>query len=310
MSGASITLPAFAKINLGLRVLGRRADGYHEIDTVFQTISLHDSIKLTATNSPQIILSCNDRSLPNDARNLVYRAAEALRACLAPDRGAHIHLEKRIPLQAGLGGGSSDSAVTMLALIYLWQLQTETVKLLEIASSLGADVPFFFFGGRARGTGIGNDLELLDDGPDKFLLVVKPNANISSAQAYESLKARSLTTTKAKTILSSSDRAGISNSLSPELLQNDFEPVAFELEPEIKRAKTALISAGAESAVLAGSGAAVFGVFDTRRAQERALRVIENESGWRLFPCTTVGRSHYRSALGPCGAILERFMRT
>ncbi len=248
--------------------------------------------------------------MPNDAGNLVYRAAEALRAHFAPDRGAHIRLDKRIPLQAGLGGGSSDSAVTMLALTYLWQLQTAADELLEIASSLGADVPFFFFGGRARGTGIGNDLEQWDDGPDKFLLVVKPNANISSAQAYESLKARSLTTTKAKTILSSSDRAGISNSLSPELLQNDFEPVAFELEPEIKRAKSALINAGAESALLAGSGAAVFGVFESRSALERALGTIEIESGWRVFPCSTVGRSHYGSALGPCGAILQRFMTT
>src|SRR6266550_7683830 len=103
----TITLPAFAKINLSLRVLGRRADGYHEIDTVFQTISLYDTITLTVAKSPEIVLSCDDRSLPTGADNLVYSAATALQARFAPARGAHIRLEKRIPAQAGLGGGSA-----------------------------------------------------------------------------------------------------------------------------------------------------------------------------------------------------------
>jgi len=307
VNGSTLTLPAFAKINLGLRVLGKRADGYHEIDTIFQTISLHDTIRLTATDSPEIVLSCDDPSLPADSNNLVYRAAAALQARFAPDKGARIRLFKRIPTQAGLGGGSADGAVTLLALASLWDTNAEPRELLEIASSLGADVPFFFFGGTARGTGTGRDLTPLDDAPDKFLLVLKPKANISTAAAYEALKARSLTSAGAKTILSSSEPSEVSDSFDSKSLQNDFEPVAFELEPEIERAKVALMNAGAARALLAGSGSAVFGIFDSGDAQGRAIRAIELESGWRVFPCSTVGRSHYRSAMGPGGAILGRF---
>jgi 4-diphosphocytidyl-2-C-methyl-D-erythritol kinase len=303
----TLTLPAFGKINLGLRVLGKRADGHHEIDTVFQTISLHDTITLTVTGSREIVLSCDDRSLPASTDNLVYRAAQALQSRFTPDRGAHIRLVKRIPKQAGLGGGSSDGAVTLLALAYLWEAKTNAHELFEIASSLGADVPFFFLGGTARGRGTGQALTQLDDVPDKFLLVVKPNASIPTSEAYKLLKARSLTTAEAKTILSSSERSGISDSFDSKALQNDFEPVVFELEPEITRAKIALMNVGAEAALLAGSGSAVFGIFDSEDAQKRAIQVIELESGWRVFPCSTVGRSHYRSAMGPCGAIFGRF---
>lgn len=306
VSRTTITLPAFAKINLGLRVLGKRADGYHEIDTVFQTISLHDTITLTGTGRREIVLSCDDHSLSSRLDNLVYRAAETLQARFAPDKGAHIRLFKRIPAQAGLGGGSSDGAVTLLALAYLWQTKAEPHELLEIASSLGVDVPFFFFGGTARGRGTGKDLAQLDDAPDKFLLVVKPNANVATAAAYESLNAGSLTTAEAKTILSSSERSGISDSFDSKALQNDFEPAVFELEPEIARAKVALMNVGAGAVLLAGSGSAVFGIFDNEDAQKRAIQLIELESGWRVFPCCTVGRSHYRSAMGPCGAIVGR----
>jgi 4-diphosphocytidyl-2-C-methyl-D-erythritol kinase len=307
MPESPLTLPAFAKINLSLRVLGKRSDGYHELDTVFQTISLHDTITLTVTESPGIILSCDDRSLPGDAGNLVYRAAKALQSRFAPDKGVRIRLEKRIPLQAGLGGGSADAAVTLVALAYLWRADAKVGELSEIARSLGADVPFFFFGGRARGTGAGNEMAPLPDIPDKFLLVIKPNVSVSTLDAYRLLNAPSLTSTEAKTILSSSEWSGISDGFDPETLRNDFEPVIFEIEPEIERAKVALMKAGAEAALLAGSGSAVFGIFASGDAQERAIQVIELEAGWRVFPCSTVGRSHYRSAIGPCGAILERF---
>ena len=303
MSGSTVTLPAFAKINLSLRVLGKRPDGYHEVDTALQTISLHDRITLTVTEDPGIVLSCNDRSLPAEADNLVYRAAESLRSRFAPDKGARIRLVKRIPARAGLGGGSSDAAVTLLALAHLWQVTANRAELLEIAGNLGADVPFFLFGGTARGTGTGDNLAPLRDAPDQFLLVVKPNANIATSDAYRSLKARSLTTAEAKTILSSSERDGITDSFDLRDLQNDFEPAVFELEPEIKRAKEALIRAGAKTALLAGSGSAVFGIFDNGDAQERAIQMIELEAGWRVFPCRTVGRNPYRSAMGAAGEI-------
>jgi len=303
----TLTLPAFAKVNLGLRVLGRRPDGYHELDTVFQTISLRDTITLTVDDSPEVVLSCDDRSLPKSAGNLVYRAAQALQVRFAPGRGVRIRLEKRIPALAGLGGGSADGAVTLLGLALLWQIDAKVADLREIASGLGADVPFFLFGGAARGTGTGNEIAPLPDLPDRFLLVLKPNASVSTADAYRSLKAGSLTTVDAKTILSSSERSGVSNRFNSQALRNDFDPVVFELEPEVGRAKAALMKAGAAAALLAGSGAAVFGIFDSEDAQKRAIQVVGLESGWRVFPCSTVGRSHYQSAMGPCAAIFRRF---
>ncbi len=282
MSSSTLTLPAFAKINLSLRVLGKRPDGYHELDTVLQTISLHDTIKFTVTDTPEIVLSCDDRSLPAGADNLLHRAAESLRARFAPGKGAR---------------------VTILALAYLWQVNAKAQELLEIACSLGADVPFFLCGGTARGVGTGKDLTPWSDASDQFLLVIKPKANIATAEAYRSIKARTLTTGEAKTILSSSERGEISDSFDPKDLQNDFEPAVFDLAPEIKRVKVALMKAGAEVALLAGSGSAVFGVFDNGDAQERAIQMIELEAGWRVFLCRTVGRSAYRSAMGPAGEI-------
>jgi 4-diphosphocytidyl-2-C-methyl-D-erythritol kinase len=308
MSGSTLILPAFAKVNWNLRVLGKRPDGYHELDTVLQTISLLDTITLTATENPEIVLSCDDQSLPTEADNLVYRAARALQDRFAPGKGALIRLEKRIPTQAGLGGGSSDAAVTLFGLACLWGANAKALELLEIANGLGADVPFFFFGGTVRGLGTGKDLDRLRDAPDRFLLVLKPNASIPTSVAYKSLKARSLTSAEAKTILSSSARGEISDSFNSKALQNDFEPVVFKLEPEIKRAKVALMKAGAEAALLAGSGSAVFGIFDSGDAQERAIQAIELEAGWRVFPCKTVGRSRYRSAMGAAGEIFAESM--
>jgi 4-diphosphocytidyl-2-C-methyl-D-erythritol kinase len=302
MSDSTLILPAFAKINLTLRVLGKRPDGYHEIDTVLQTISLHDTIRLTVTDAPEIVLSCDDRFLPKDLDNLVYRAASALQNRFAPGKGARIRLEKRIPAQAGLGGGSSDAAVTLLALARLWATNATSHKLLEIARELGADVPFFLCGGTARATGTGSDLRPLRDARDRFLLVLKPNAVISTAAAYGSLRARSLgsalTSAGAKTILSSSGQGQNSDSFDSKALQNDFEPVVFRLEPEIERAKIALMKAGADAALLAGSGSALFGFFDNGDAQARAIQMIELEAGWRVFPCRTVGRDSYRIAMG------------
>ena len=303
MSGPTLTLPAFAKINLRLRVLGKRPDGYHELDTVLQTISLHDTITLTVAESPEIVLSCDDRSLPAGADNLVYRAAESLQNRFAPGKGARIRLEKRIPIQAGLGGGSSDAAVTLFALVYLWQARVKDHELVEIASSLGCDVSFFFLGGTARATGIGSDVSPLVDVPDQFLLVVKPNGSIPTSAAYKSLQAGSLTTAEAKTILSSSDGSKAAYRFDSKALQNDFEPAVFELEPEINRANIALTKAGAKAVLLAGSGSAMFGIFDSGDAQERAIQVIELEAGWRVFPCKTVGRTSYRSAMGAAGEI-------
>ncbi|HMH42852.1 MAG TPA: 4-(cytidine 5'-diphospho)-2-C-methyl-D-erythritol kinase [Pyrinomonadaceae bacterium] len=301
MSISALTLPAFAKINLTLRVLDKGADGYHDLDTIFQTVSLHDTIQMSPMDQPHIILSCSDRSLSLGEDNLVIRAARALQDGRASNKGARIHLEKRIPLQAGLGGGSSDAAVTLLGLIRLWELSPTKEDLLEIASQLGADVPLFLLGGTARGTGIGDKLEPLADGAEKFLLIVKPNANVKTSDAYKALDERSLTSHNSKTILSTSRRSQVFDKADLASLINDFEVVAFDLAPEIRRAKAALLKAGANAALLAGSGSAVFGILDSEDAQRRAIQAIELEAGWRVFPCRMIGRSTYRNEMGPAG---------
>ena len=225
------------------------------------------------------------------------RAAQALQDRFSSNKGARIHLEKRIPVQAGLGGGSADAAVTLIGLARLWDLTPTKDDLMAIASQLGADVPLFLLGGTARGTGTGNKLELLADAPEKFLLIVKPNANVNTSDAYKALDERSLTTHNSKTILSTSVANQVFDRTDLASLTNDFEVVAFDLAPEIRRAKAALLKAGANAALLAGSGSAVFGVFDSEDAQRRATQAIELETGWRVFPCRTVGRSEYEAAI-------------
>jgi 4-diphosphocytidyl-2-C-methyl-D-erythritol kinase len=299
MPGKTLTLPAFAKINWTLRVLGKRPDGYHEIRTLLQTISLHDTLSFTATDTSHLVLSCDERMISAGAENLVCRAAAALQKQFAPQKGAYIRLEKRIPSQAGLGGGSADAGVTLLALAKLWDTGATDDELREIAATLGADVPFFLMGGTALATGTGKDLTAVADGPDSFLLVIKPKAAMSTTEAYEALNSPSLTSAEAKTILSSSQETEFFDNRNPNGLQNDFEGVAFGCAPEIERARAALYKAGARAALLAGSGSAVFGVFDNKNGQVRAMQVAELEPGWRVFPCRTVGRSHYRSAMGP-----------
>ncbi len=293
----SLTLPAFAKVNLALRVLEKRADGYHDLDTTFQTISLHDTLTMSVLDAPHIVLSCDDRTLATNDENLVIRAAKVLQVRYGVDQGARIRLQKRIPLQAGLGGGSSDAAVTLVGLSKLWKLEVGRHELLPISSGLGADVSYFLYGGTARATGVGEQIETLDEATKKFVLVIKPTANMSTAAAYKALDERSLTSPNSKTILSTSPLTAEFDQIDLANLKNDFETVVFDLEPEIRRAKSALLKAGAGSALLAGSGSAVFGVFDNEDAQRRAIQTMELETGWRVFPCETIAREQYQRAL-------------
>jgi 4-diphosphocytidyl-2-C-methyl-D-erythritol kinase len=304
LSQSQLTVPAFAKINWSLRVLGKRDDGYHEIDTVLQTVSLHDTLTFERTNDDGMRLWCDDRSVPVDKTNLVWRAAAALHERYLIRRGVKIRLEKRIPAEAGLGGGSSDAAATLIALTHLWEIEASADDLVRVAEGIGSDVTFFLSGGTARATSRGNVVEPIEDSPQKHLLVIKPNASISTAKAYRTLNRAALTSSNSKPILFRSQASNFSASIDPKALHNDFEQVVFALEPEIERAKIALLKSGARAAMLSGSGSAVFGIFDNQDAQERAIQAIELETGWRAFPCKTVGRSHYREALGHLGELL------
>src|SRR5690349_20442941 len=183
-----------------LQIFGRRPDGYHEVATVLQSISLCDELSFELRDDNQISLTCDDADIPVDDSNLIVQAARALHA----NRGVSISLTKRIPAKGGLGGGSSDAAVTLLALNQLWQLHLKNTDLMNIASGLGADVPFFLIGGSAEGKGIGSDLCSLADVEQKALIVITPNATVSTARAYAALNRGSLTTLNSAPILSSS----------------------------------------------------------------------------------------------------------
>ncbi len=305
MNPSSLSLPSFAKINWSLRILGKRADGYHEVRTVLQTVSLHDDLKFETISGGDIQLSCDDPEIPTDNRNLIVRAANALRSRYERDKGVRIHLIKRVPTRAGLGGGSSNAAVALLALAHLWQIEPTALELHEIAAQLGADVPFFLEGGCALATGTGSTISPLagdNSGAPQHLIIVTPNASVSTADAYAAIKAPALTTSDHHPILSNSRNEADLGSSQPWVarrffqndLSNDFEPVIFDIEPEIGRVKKALLEAGAAGALLAGSGSSVFGIFANLETQQHAVSVLKAEGGWRTFPCVALSREEYR----------------
>ena len=267
---------------------------------MLQSISLSDELSFEVREEPGIALSCDDPSIPVDDSNLIMEAAKALQG----QQGVNIHLTKRIPAKGGLGGASSNAAVTLLALNQLWNRQVENADLLRLAAGLGADVPFFLIGGTVEGRGIGTEITEVSDAPRSYLIVVTPNATVSTAKAYASL-----TTPDSASILSSSFAGPVSGDDGQWSLHNDFEVVIFEIEPEIERAKAALLDAGARGALLAGSGSSVFGIFDDEAARDRALGNLRCEAGWRVFSCQTLARAEYLRAMGPSGFPLLRSLK-
>ena len=316
MTKTSLKLPSFAKINWRLRILGKRPDGYHEVVTVLQTISLCDEMTFNVECEEGLLrVTCDDPAVPTDHTNLIIRAAGALQDYF-PGACAEVTVKKRIPSQGGLGGASSNAAVTLLALYALWKAGMPGSKaevsrqgaktqrsLFEMVDPgvLGADVPFFLVGGSCIATGTGTKLKPLPDTPKQHLIVVTPNARVSTAKAYHSLNAGSLTTSDSVSILSSSLADEFSADSRQWPLRNDFERVIFEIEPEIERAKIALLEAGARGALLAGSGSSVFGVFADEAARDRALENLRSEAGWKVFSCHTVSRAEYSGAMNSSG---------
>lgn len=295
MSQTSFTIPAFAKINWFLRILGKREDNFHELCTAFQTISLAD--KLTFSENKELILTCNDSNIPINEENLIIRAAKVLRERFGIKKGAKIHLEKNIPSPGGLGGGSSDCAVALLGLLKLWNLKISLSELVEIGKNLGSDVPFFFFGGTSLGTGRGTEITETEDVSENFMILITPNINVPTPQAFAKLNAPRLTNFSPKSILKlCSDEAEKLNH-QQNVPINDFESVIFEIEPEIKRVKETLLSCGAKNALMSGSGASVFGIFENEETRQATLKAIDKEENWRKFAVATVSRDKYREAL-------------
>jgi 4-diphosphocytidyl-2-C-methyl-D-erythritol kinase len=287
-----IRIPAFAKVNLCLDILGKRADGYHELRTIFQTISLHDELRLRSTRSSGISLTIHgNESLSREPfrRNLAYRAVNALQRELKVRSGVEIQLHKKIPAGRGLGGGSSDAAAALVGYLRLIKRRVPLPRLVEIASLLGADVPFFLFGGRALGIGKGDEIYPLSDIPKRYVLVVSPpGVHVPTPDAYRWLRAPALTKKQAAPTLFRF--CALCWSTQWNGLSNDFERAVFRRHPRLAVIKRALLQAGATEASLAGSGSAVFGVFPSPALARRAAVGFPDD---QTFVCETMSRDGY-----------------
>ena len=302
MNTRTARVPAYAKLNLGLRVLYKRPDGYHELRTVFQTISLADTLEISFTpgRTTQIRLE----GTPEIPDNLVEKAANLILNALSVQGDIQFKLNKCIPAGAGLGGGSSDAASVLIALPVLAGKFLRSDRLHEIAAQLGSDVPFFLQGGTALGLGRGEELYPLPDLPSSRGLLVLPGIHSSTVEAYRALSTR-LTSITLQNKLSSFQRevwrgaAGGSGSLRSGVaakvseIENDFEEVVFEQHPELRKIKDRLFRLGAKPAAMSGSGSTIFGIFSDQGKLERAAKQFPDG---KVLPFALVSRARYRSA--------------
>jgi len=278
-----------AKVNLLLRVLGLRPDGYHELETVFQAVAVWDTLE--AELADDLTLAVDSPGVPDDDRNLVLRAAHLLRRFAGTRAGARLHLRKTIPVGGGMGGGSSDAAGALALLDRLWSVGAGVDDLLRVASSIGADVPFFLVGGTALGRGRGDVVTRLPDLDETPLLLAVPPFPISTAEVYRRFRG------------SGNRLTPLSNDVSvPRLstlklpggndfgfVANDLEEVVFEGWPELREFRDAALGAGAERAVVSGSGSTVFGIFREHPPVRHAIEVLRHGFvAWDLRSCRTI----------------------
>ena len=287
----SVSLPSFAKINLDLRILGTRPDGYHDLRTVFQSLALFDTVTVTVRRGP-IAVTCDEPDIPTDQRNLVWKAASLLHRVAtgksSAPRDITIDLRKRVPSEAGLGGGSSNAAMTLLALNKLWKLDLDLATLTRVAARLGADVPYFLGGGTALGLGRGDDIYPLADLPPVHVVILRPGFGVATNDAYQWFD-------------SESRRVGREPAPRPipagwpawsATLKNDLEAPVVRHHPAIGRIRQSLLDAGAAFAAMSGSGSAVFGLFERADAARRTANDLARP-GWLSLHTRTLNRRDY-----------------
>jgi 4-diphosphocytidyl-2-C-methyl-D-erythritol kinase len=296
-----VRIPAFAKINLRLDIVGKRGDGCHELRSIFQTISLHDDLRLRTSRRPGISLTIHGNARLSEeppAKNLVYRAIDALKRELKNGGGVEVDLYKTIPAGGGLGGGSSDAAAALLGYLRLTGKKLALERLIEIAASLGADVPFFLFGGRAVGVNKGDEVYPLTDVRKQSILVItSPEIHVSTPEAFRWVRAPLLAAVQARQLTKSRDNSKLCEfcvlcwSAQVSGLSNDFERPVFRRHPRLARIKRDLLRAGATEAMLAGSGSAVFGVFPSPALARRAAVGFPSD---QTFVCEAISRERYK----------------
>ena len=266
-------LRALAKINLGLDILRKREDGYHEVRMIMQTIQMYDVLEIRRVKKPGISLSVNYPYIPNDERNLVYKAAKLLMDEFQVKSGVDIRLEKFIPVAAGMAGGSSDAAAALVGINRLFKLGLSEKDLMDRAVNIGADVPYCVMRGTALAEGIGEKLTRITPVPDCFVLIGKPGINVSTKAAYESLQLDKITThpdidgmikdIECRNLLAMTEKMG-----------NVFEPGIIGKYPVIGEIKELMEAHGALKAMMSGSGPTVFGIFDDRKKMEAAAAAL------------------------------------
>ncbi|MEO6182623.1 MAG: 4-(cytidine 5'-diphospho)-2-C-methyl-D-erythritol kinase [Verrucomicrobiota bacterium] len=283
----ALKLNSPCKINLLLNILGKRPDGFHELETVMHPIPLYDAIEL-ARCPTGIRLSCSDATLPVDARNLVYRAADTFLRVAGITEGVEMHLEKRIPIAAGLGGGSGNAATTLLGLNQLFAFPATEVQLVEIATSLGSDVPFFLQNRPALATGRGEQIRSLEFFPalaGHYLLLVHPGFGISTPWAYQQLarypNALHGRPGRAEKLISLLQNKDLSS--AAEFFYNSLEASAMEKYPLLALFQEFFREAGATVALMSGSGSATFALMDGQKSAETVLEKFNNKFGAKFW---------------------------
>lgn len=295
----ALRLRSFAKINLGLEVLGSREDGYHELRTLFQTIDLADDIVLRP-RARGVTVSCDHPLVPLDGTNLAVRAAELVRQFAGVRKGLAIEIRKRIPVGGGLGGGSSNAATVLLGLDRLWRLGLGPDGLHRLARRLGADVPYFLLGGTALGLARGDEVYPLRRQLRAHVVVVDPGVHVSTARVFGRLDTRLTPRENSNSIYYFVSRE-LEGSGAYRFLTNDLEEAALEEAPALRaqagRIRTVLLREGARLAALSGSGSSYFGLFENARSGERA-RVALAVEGFRALAGRTLTLEQYRDAWG------------
>jgi len=260
-----------AKINLFLRVLGKRADNYHDISSLMQKITLYDELSFSLC-PVGIILNCPDSDLPNTVDNLVFRAVRAIFDYVNYTSGIEIKLFKKIPQAAGLGGGSSDAATTLMAINEICELNLHKNQLMELGAKLGADVPFFIFSNAALAYGIGDKLTDMPNLPKLNLVLINPGFPLSTKVVYENLNLR---LTSEKINYSIPPILTLNNLISE--LHNDLESVSIKMHPDLQNLKQLLLDHGAQGALMSGSGPTLFGIFKDEKSAKKAFDEIKQE---------------------------------
>ena len=274
---------AYGKINLGLDVLRRRPDGYHEVKMIMQMVDIYDTLTFEKREDEQIVLSANHEDIPCDASNLIYKAAKLLFDYKQVSYGVNIHLEKRIPVAAGMAGGSTDAAAAFTGLNELFELGVSQQELMELAVKVGADVPYCILGGCALSEGIGEVLTPLQNPPYCELVIAKPDINVSTKYVYENLNLSELKKHPDIDGMREAIEVGSLDGIVKRL-ENVLESVTVKKYGIIQEIKDEMISLGAKNAIMSGSGPTVFGFYDTREEAEAAKeKILEKEMAKEVF---------------------------